>query len=227
MSFNASTSDVPDFEGYDELEQQTFQMAVGLPDESSLSGSGPVLYQVEHEPLGGSLSRGEMAEIVTFEGHGIFVISNNNVSGPGAEHTWWELSMSGEPQAIGNQQLDQAADEPGTLQMVEDGNSIGAGNLTDTQAKSVAHDVIHYLSPHQQTPWEDATNGTGGGGSMHMDHSHRNFRHLYGTGPLLDNDTTLFEHIIAGISGNSGTIYRNFTLTYNVFEVADLPRVGD
>lgn len=164
---------------------------------------------VNFDPAGG-LERDEIAELVAFERHGIFAFLSNESQADTVEGMW-ELSFSPDAELTFDPFL---ANRPG-----EEADAFGSGTDIVASVESDSPDVLYFSRPHQTGTFADNANGTGGSGSIHMDHGDVNYREMYGAGPTADRHDTLYEHVSVQPSANVvGTLYVHYSLYWDILE---------
>lgn len=172
--------------GFDNLDVQAVQHfyvidAADLP--SSPSASDNELEPASSYEAAGGLNRGQTAELVQLSWNGIFGFNNMSTGAnqtPGNVDADYEISLSPESQIIF---------APGE-QITYDGKII-----QNNETRNTSPDILYHSTPHQWAPFNDTVNGSGGGGTFHMDHGHMNFRNAFGSGPVLDHNDRIFEHL--------------------------------
>lgn len=163
--------------------------------------------------MAGSLSRGEVAELVALVVNGIFLHSNNHTQ----MHGRYQLGLDPRPRwpmTALNVGENTEAD-------ILDHNAGSTPTVSGEQTDSIQNDVWFMVDPHQHGPLEDTASGTGAGPTMHMVHTEIPFRELFGEGPLVDRHHTIYEVMNteeASGSGNFPSLYRVFTLYWDVQE---------
>lgn len=203
-----------DMNSYDGLDIEVVSAILDSDATELTVGSGKIEPLFSWEPLGG-LSRDEVAELVTL----VAVVSlslNSDVGTDDPAHMTadWELSFDSTATT-----LRLAAGQP-------DVTEADVGGITGVDSRStrvVDFDVLDFGMASAANPYNNATDGTGGGAdSTHLAYS-KPFRSWYGGGPVVDRHDELFVHVgflreltSAGIDFKLAMKYH---LAWDVFEV--------
>lgn len=204
---------VPSGDGltYDDLEVQHIIGNDALPP----AANAGVVYRYlrDYDIAGGGLDRGELGELVGYKINGAFVTSPADVVDVEDAHADWMMGV--EPQdriaapLLGSPDTVDASDD--ALQESSDGSDPGiAGGFADY----VDNGVWWNFQPHNFLPGSTA----GTGGTMHMAHTHANFRDEFGRGPVYDRHNNIFEHWTLAGPGERINFYRSVVLYWNIFE---------
>lgn len=203
-------------QGWEELEKQQISAQTAIPDSEFPTGGLSEWGQTEYTiaPVGG-LDRQEIAELIAIESYGIFAFSqpSGDEVGISVSDCEVELSLNPDQQMIGPAPVEETTDT-----FVDDASGETV-TINKNLRESTSTDVLFWSKPHNWIGWDDETNGSGGGSTMHMDHWHRNYRELLGGGPEVDQHDTLYLYQSLGqhnMTNSPINLYNNFHLYWDV-----------
>lgn len=203
-------------QAYDDFEVQHFMHT--YKNSNAVSGNSTVGGSGRWEPVGG-LTRDEVAELVARVDNGIFAFQHAGASQNSVIHARYELSLSPDPQVTSVGLINAFAPADDTTGFEQ---NIGPADGLEVSYEGdgvIANDVLVFHFLHQFNHVSDTAAGVGAGGTMHMPHKDFNFRGMYGTGPIIDQHDTLYEHVDVDMDNPTDSfLYVNQSLVWDVQE---------
>lgn len=210
---------------YDDAEVQSIHALIRWPGsaQSSADDGADANDLDQIEPLGGSLSRGEVGELLAWIPRGLDVTFEGvDSSGGGRMNLRMEWSTDSEAHLYGPDT------DVGTNTFSADPDDDGTDELTGEIHTSEAVDILYHEFRNAYQPFTDNTNGPGGTGHMGIGLGHpMYFTEHWSRGPLLDHTDDI--HLHGGIhydnvnsaDGINIECFVQYQLLWRVHEVDD------
>lgn len=201
--------------GWGDLEhQQVFSYYTIDPENV---GEGRNVYVLERaktiEPLEGALRPNETAELVSLEVSickAFVAPSGNEGRNPGLVMIEAELSF--DPTSMIEAAMKEHVDTIGGAPFQPEtdyGQGVNPGDhIVVREATSVNPDILWFGESRNYTPFKDEAAGAGGGPTAEGSATryYRNFRREYGTGPVIDGDASLYEHLFINVGTETNPV---------------------
>lgn len=194
---------------YDDLDVQI------ITANFDIEANNSAVIRQDHEPVAGSLSRNEVAELVAMKA----VVFINAQQGPGDQNTQihGRYQFGTTPNVEFNHSgFGYGSATASDAEVIDTDTGFTASQLTSNYTSSIENDVFLVLQPHQDAQGLDTAAGVGFGGTKHMAHEHIEFRDMFGRGPEVDRHVTLYEIGNLDTANIAGSLYRVLQLYWDV-----------